>query len=590
MPTTWFAPQITYRAGTAGTIEDFVGLATQGPPVDFQAGVDGTLLWEPELDVTWRAVLVDKDGTTLAMFGHGDAALGPIVETLNQTGEASITVSAASVAGRLIEATTVKPELEVQIWRGDRLWFFGPIIDPQPTDNHAWQCTLRDPYWFVTRSHVGKLGNQFGGVHPTHPERDYLLNPSFNQGLAGWNVLRTVSFGDYPGFGTPTSSMVTISRDPVFPGFTQCVKFDTPFGDPNDCLQLYQDIVVYRNPLRGATLRFSGWWWIKDGDNYAPTTQRFALLMAKLPDEVPLPARYYQPYDWTSTVLAEDIERGHPVYHECSIEIPPGDPVIVHVAICPPQGVSYFAGCELRGDDGIDYIGWDLAEIAGNLVLYAQDPIFDKGDFNIDQVCPKAGKLTNKTYIFEEHTNIGQAIDGLARDGYFDWGVTVTPTQRTFRTWSPRRGSYKPELRVNVNERGHGNVASIKVHSPWGSASTVVAAQSQTKGGKHEAAHSTGASMKLEEVFNADRDAQPNDLPMRAVEHLQVAAYPTTVEFTTFPGADDPQGFMVNLGLGDTIPIHSQQPGALVTGGFRIVRKETDPVSDTVTFTATVAP
>jgi hypothetical protein len=61
-------------------------------------------------------------------------------------------------------------------------------------------------------------------VHPTHPERDYLLNPSFDEGLTGWNLLRTVSFGDFPGFGTPTPDMATVSTDPVFPGYNQSSK------------------------------------------------------------------------------------------------------------------------------------------------------------------------------------------------------------------------------------------------------------------------------------------------------------------------------------------------------------------------------
>lgn len=116
----------------AGSLGDFIGTATPVRPFSFDTRMDGTLTWEAETDTRWRAVLVDKDGTPLAQFGRGDINLGPIVETLNQTGEASATITANSPAGLLIEAADVKPGLEVQIWRGARLWFFGPIIDPTP--------------------------------------------------------------------------------------------------------------------------------------------------------------------------------------------------------------------------------------------------------------------------------------------------------------------------------------------------------------------------------------------------------------------------------------------------------------------------
>lgn len=134
---------------------------------------------------------------------------------------------------------------------------------------------------------------------------------------------------------------------------------------------------------------------------------------------------------------------------------------------------------------------------------------------------------------------------------------------------------------------GNGNVASIKVHEPWSSASTYVAAQSQTKGGRHEAAADTGSSVHLEEVFTADRDAQPNDLPGRADEHLHLASNPATVEFTCHPGDTR---LLLGLGLGDVVDVDSQQPGAVVSGRFRVVRKETDPATDSAVFTATVAP
>lgn len=80
----------------AGSLGDFIGTATPVRPFSFDTRMDGTLTWEAETDTRWRAVLVDKDGTPLAQFGRGDINLGPIVETLNQTGEASATITANS--------------------------------------------------------------------------------------------------------------------------------------------------------------------------------------------------------------------------------------------------------------------------------------------------------------------------------------------------------------------------------------------------------------------------------------------------------------------------------------------------------------
>jgi hypothetical protein len=524
----------------------------------------------PTLRTDWWAVLVDADGNRVASMP--DAVLGTIAETLNDITTCPVTIPIRSTAGQLIDPAQFLPDLEVQVWRGDTLWLWGPISGCQ-VNGDSFQLTVSDAPWHLTRRHVGELGAAFGGKPPYF--HDQMVNERFEAGgIDGWSVFRTVSFGEFPGFDTPAPGAVAVDPGRTLPDGNPMVRC-TASLDPLDNYQLYQDLRVYaQQDRRPITLTLSAWWYIPSGGGYAPNNQRMGLLLATLSDDIELPAGYYFPQDLDFTILDDQIPFDTLFQQECRLTLPEGLDQLVHVSVCFPQGVSYVGGIDLRGDDGLLYIE-SPGGIAAGLVRHAQDPAFAKSEVNLwpgSEGDP--AEVVTREYQFTDHTQTYQAITGLAREGWFDWDTAYTADKRWMNFHAPKSGAYRPRARVRMNANGHGNVTAVYRDRTTGS--TAVAAQTRT-GGDHERATITPDTITLEEVFVADREPRDYDLAHLADERHSVAGRPEVVKVSTNP---HDERFLLGVKVGDTTDVLSDSPGALAEGRYRLTGRTIDPQRD----------
>jgi hypothetical protein len=540
----------------------------------------------------WRAVFVDKDGNLLATAP--DARIGDITETLNDGKRVDVTLTldekrhAPAIA--LIDAVTPSdplPSIELQIWRGPELWFFGPCfttnVDESAGTLTVGASTLED---MLARRVVGQPGYGIGN--------GLVLNSLFAAGTAGWDSFRVTSGS----IGAVSAGMIEANPalHPAFPSPWQVIKFDAPTGDPDDAIVLFQIIEVTAPDNRELTIRFGGYWWIPSLGGYAPTTQRFGLLLARYPTGIDPIANYGLVIDREASYFGNlgSVPLDQWLLDHCEIKVPAGNTEQIVIAYCAPQGISYCAaaGQPVMADDGFDYIHEDAATIAGELVIHAQDPTFGKDDLNLTDGSVACGQKVNKTYQYEQHTIIGQAVAQLAGEGGFDFDVAVTATTREFTTYAPRKGSYKPACRCIIQPSGQGSVASIVPESNWRDGSTTVGQQTMaiTRQGKQArfiGAAVTPSSVLLEETSSTVRETPPLALYQRSVERLQAASHPTIVTVVTHAGDVNR---MLNLKLGDWTDARNSLPGRKVDGLFRVVARKVSPETETVTFTMNEAP
>ncbi len=127
-----------------------------------------------------RTVVVDAFGEA---YGELEAARhGAITWELNKWEEASFAGLLSDPKSRLVLEERIR---EVQLWRGDQMLVFGPMVRPA-ADKTALAVTVKGPLWHLSRRHVGKAGRD-----------NRLVNGDFEAGLAGWHFLKTKHFLDY---------------------------------------------------------------------------------------------------------------------------------------------------------------------------------------------------------------------------------------------------------------------------------------------------------------------------------------------------------------------------------------------------------
>lgn len=552
------------------SLGDVTGIVRGAPPVTATNIFDADLIL-PSASAEWRAVLVDAAGNTVHQIP--DANLGDLVETLNDITVGSLTIPVRSPAASAIDDTDLMAELEVQIWRGNILRLWGPIT-AVTVNGDLMQLKVSDAPWHLTQRHVGQMGNEFGGKPPYF--HDPAVNLRFQTGdLEGWSILRTISIGEFVGFGAPYPGAVTVDPTRLLPSGEPAVRCHAE-ADPLDNYQLFQDLSVVP-PQNGRALRMtlSGWWWIPVDGGFAPNNQRMGLLLAPLIDDPSLPADYYQPFDVGFSVLDDTCPRGQWFYQECEVDVPPGAvPRLVHVAVCFPQGISYVAGLDLQVDDGLLY-DESPSTMGAGLVMHAQDAAFDRDDINLTWWANTIGDREVREYRFADHTNIYQAITALAREGWFDWWCSYVTGGRVMNFQARRRTSHRARARVHVNDAGTSNVATITKARTTGATSIAAQTRNQDNGNHEHAARTPG--LTLEEIFVADREPADYDLPALANNRAHLTAQPEALTVETHAGDDR---YHLAINLGDTTDITSTQPGAKANGRYRLTRRTTHPDTD----------
>jgi hypothetical protein len=155
--------------GGTGTLAA-TGTVPAAGPIYALVSFEGTGTFLPVARFTgtdYRLYVVDKTGS---VFGQvDDARLGSVTFELNGAGGLDFTLATTDTDNALCQ-----PGREVQLYRGDQLLFWGPIVRRQiGLDESSYQCS--GLLWYFERRFMGKADRT-----------NLLINGDFEAGEAGW--------------------------------------------------------------------------------------------------------------------------------------------------------------------------------------------------------------------------------------------------------------------------------------------------------------------------------------------------------------------------------------------------------------------
>jgi hypothetical protein len=267
----------------------------------------------------WRAVLVDHSGATLAFLPAPQ--WGTLVEQLNETATVELGFDPAAVehaaAAAVIRNADPLPSVEVQVWRGMTLVFWGPVVDATIDERAVVMLHARDASWHLSKSLIGPLGGD-----------ELFTNPSFAAGLSGWGVAKVhLTNGTDVGLLSVTPGDVDTPYSVNLPGGGPVLHIEGG-SNPDTMYHVYQDVLVAAPAHRDITLRLYGAVWVPaNGDAgvpnvYAPNTPRFGLYM-EIPADPSAAAggRWWNGAQAADT-LSGEVVRDRWVNQYCELKVP----------------------------------------------------------------------------------------------------------------------------------------------------------------------------------------------------------------------------------------------------------------------------
>lgn len=544
------------------------GRVTSGPITfngagSFSATAVNPLAFAPYgLGREYRILVVNHFG---AAYGELEAAApGNITWDLNAPGEFSFTMLTSDPKTAL-----VRPGREIQVWRGDQLLWWGPLVRPQRGSKETtFQC--QGLHWYFSRRYFGKAGRTSA-----------LQNGDFEAGIANWqfkgDVGHTISSAHFL-TGRQALRLVGHANGEQSPLSPDYVAHDTyayqsyvhPVGGHphGDLLTLagwvYVPSVDYRFPADGSSGLFGRTYIV--GDDFEPGIPRNRQVEQALINRSILFDRW----------IRMEIQL---------LFVKPGE--TVEVRLYPPHGVAFWDAVtltymeSLAFGDGAD-AKIDQAQIVEGIALYAQDRfpgfVHGKSDLYIGTNCAPTGITYTRAYQFAEHGNIAQAMDEFTKTaGGMDISVEITPTTRTLTTHFPYKGRYRPEL---VLELGR-NLADFTLSYDGTQAADNIIILGPGDGPDREeggAADPTAIDgLTLEAIVTAPENSHPAILAPMAEEQLRKLRDPEVLEVTTYQNAGD---LIAQLVLGDIVPVRIDHGSVQVSDTYRVIKIGLDPKTE----------
>lgn len=615
-----------------------------------------------------RTVVVDAEGNPYGELEN--ARHGAITWELNAWEEASFALGLADPKSHLVLEERIR---EVQLWRGDQLLVFGPMVRPA-ADLRDLGVTVKGPAWHLSRRHIGRAnrGNR-------------LTNGSFEDGLSGWSFLKTKHFLDFaplhpsavtvhaPGktgrravairmehapwytpparVNAPNTNYTVVPgdtlwriastfygsgiewpriynanaaqieaaaraaglwnpRDPghwIFPGQVLTIpgvpssqQVDPPPDANSRWGQVfgYQEVTV-SGGVRGVVATLTGWAYVRSDWFSDYGLAEWGLVLARMPNNYRTSnfwtanfgsagntwggARAF--YTDTLEFQTSKIDEEHPfdqwIRHEVTITIPPGRTEKLIARIEAVSGMTLWDDLRLTFDDAFEAFDTDQAEIVDDLVAHAQDSDFDKTDVNLEVDAPATGIRRDLVALHSEHANVWGLVSGFTEqaDG-IDLSTMVTPTSRKLVVHYPAKGSFRPDLALELGR----NVAAFAWAFDGETASSSVIVLGTGNGSDREEASAINldafaGNLTLEEVFSVAEGTPIELLDEVAEERLAVVSSPEVLTITTYPHDDDvrERNLLGRLTVGDTVPVRIRRGGLSISDTYRAVRITLNP-------------
>jgi len=537
-----------------------------------------------------RVVVVDMDGVPVTGGFLAEATHGPITWTRSTPASFSVTVplysqEAALILGNGDDRGIETPYREVQLWRGDQLLTWGPVVSTS-VDGDSLELTGADVAWYLTRRSIGpsKRINLF-------------TNGDLNNGFTGWFNSVQRGWGNPPQAATAIDANISRVRLP-----SDSTKWALRLEDRSPYFQDINNIEITVDPTTyptwvtaqsfftippqpvGTSITLSCWMTV---DELISTNDDDSPLFIGL---FPAGARTLE--DLVAVEFASfpnDIVAGRPFRAEVTVDIPAGQFVWGVASVRPPKGVAHAWDFWLEWDGGLSYVAQDKALIMRDLVRHLtgnptqgsqqarQYPLrpfhgptsYGKSNVKIEPSVAMSGYRLTRLYPFSAGGGDGiGALTALAEDDATSgWQTVVSDTKRWWHAmrnlgvrwdcpirWVPSGGNLTAFGWQFMGEQG-ANVVNVFSAIP-NSRGQATAIDTHSFGG-----------LTLEDSFTAVEDTWDEDLPQWAATHLQGTTKPVALA-AKLPAA--PYFTRYGLGVGQVVPVTIRHGALKISGFYRI--------------------
>jgi hypothetical protein len=488
----------------------------------------------------WSVVAVD------AVTGASPAtlpgiAIQPVVAPLNQAATVDLevlTVNAAAVAEFRDETR------EIQIVRDGDVLFWGPVVRAEIDDDRGHiQCA--DPRWYLTRRFFGKADRT-----------NLLSNGDFEDGATDWTGTGLTPVVDPIRYAHGTRSIRLTGTSAGHDTYlTQTYTHDHQFSPEGDELTIAAEV------------------WVSSADYAGDATASLGLFAERRNSDDDLVDVAGDQADDHPALINSALAKDQWVHLETTLTgVREGD--TIKVFLYPPFGTAWWDLVTLTLHESLSFLEQDMATIIRGIISYAQGGMgfsHGKSDLGIVVSAAPTGVTLSRTYQFDEHQNIGDALDEFTRrHGGVDY--TFDPASRTLTASHPQAGTVHDELTLEYGV----NLSKFRwSHDRTQKADQVVVLGPGDGPDREEGgASATPTGPTLEDVTVAPDGTTLAELDQAAAERLAVLTHPEILEVT----CTDIIGV---LNPGDWVPV-TIAPLDLDSVTYRAMTITIDPANDSV--------
>lgn len=426
--TMWGSGAINWAAPARGVFE-----ALAGPEGSYAATFAGRGVFDAIVTpngTTRRTVIVRMDGTPVAELP--DVTQGPVTLALNGIDSATLTVPDDTASAEAIKADVLQ---EVQLWHGDRLLMWGPMSRPQ--GERSLEVQVSGAPWYLQRRYVGHV-----------PLKNIVRNADMVQGQKYWGTGAGVVWRH--GYGRQVMDVSSVRYPAMTKG--RALKL-TSLSNPGDPPQAWvSQGITWQVPAdyaEGDTWSARAYCYIPSATYKGPPAHDHLLVIVRESTTEPsefgsvlaLQPNAKKVLDVQAARITDDLPRDQWVRVEATLTQPihAGERDRIRIELHAVEGVIYWDHVGLYRSEQLHYKGVDQSTIIADLVEHAQDPAYGKSDVNLQVDAPPSGQLRDRSYLFEEHANIWDAINDFSGlHAGVDFRAAYGPTDRYLQVASPR--------------------------------------------------------------------------------------------------------------------------------------------------------
>lgn len=492
---------------------------------------------------TWAVAAVDAatGGSPVTLSG---VAIQPVAFPLNApaTVDLEVLTSNSTAVAEFLDETR-----EVQISRDGDVLFWGPVVRAEIDDDRA-RIQCADPRWYLTRRFFGKADRT-----------NLLSNGDFEEGTTGWaatGLTPVIDPGRYV-HGTRSVRLIGTAAD-----------------HDNYLSQTYTH--THQFSPEGDELTIAAEVWVSSAD-YAGDAGASLGLFAERHDSggTLLDIGGDQADDHPALINAA-LAKDQWVHLETTMPgVREGD--TIKVFLYPPFGTAWWDLVSLTLHESLSFLEQDMATIIRGIVSYAQGGMgfsHGKSDLGIVVAAAPTGVTLSRSYQFDEHQNIGDALDEFTRRRL---GVDFTFDQasRTLTATHPQAGTTHTDLTLEYGV----NLTKFRWSHDRTQKADQVVVLGPGDGPDREEGGATGtpSGPTLEDVTVAPDGTTVAELDQAATERLTILTHPEILEVTCV-------GVIGILNPGDWVPV-TIAPIGLDTVTYRAMTINVDPANDSADVT-----